>query len=371
MRYSFTKDRLLSTRLVSNPKGEAVVAKDFGAYGEPVDVFTREDLVDNNVNKARYTGHVYDDIAGLYYAKARTYDPTDKRFTSLDPVMDGLNWYEYCRSNPLKYTDPTGNEEIVVSGGHTSGDYKIGEDGKPRPYEEFTNQFIETALHDIGRKVEVQRVLLSATGFSYKPEEITWIVMNYNYTDDEISKFKEAVSQNRVQLKVLNSKEEFIDYINNKNGEVDSRTEDPITSMSFFSHGVPGSLAFSYDSKKRQQSKEYKDLYFNTEDIDKLNSSAFNNTFTRFYSCNTGTEVNKKSFAQEWSNKTGGTSQAVVNNKTSYRNINITPNHLRDIEKGLKSIDRSVRGFSYTGSLNLPVPSGTKGTWTLFYPDKK
>ena len=23
--------------------------------------------------------------------------------------MDGLNWYEYCRSNPLKYTDPTGN----------------------------------------------------------------------------------------------------------------------------------------------------------------------------------------------------------------------------------------------------------------------
>ena len=41
--YSFTKDRLLSTRLVSNPKGEAVVAKDFGAYGEPIDVFTRED----------------------------------------------------------------------------------------------------------------------------------------------------------------------------------------------------------------------------------------------------------------------------------------------------------------------------------------
>ncbi len=71
---------------------------------EPIDVFTKEDLVDNNVNKARYTGHVYDDIAGLYYAKARTYDPTDKRFTSLDSVMDGLNWYEYCRSNLPKKT---------------------------------------------------------------------------------------------------------------------------------------------------------------------------------------------------------------------------------------------------------------------------
>ena len=49
--YSFTKDRLLSTRLVSDPKGEVAVAKDFGAYGEPIDVFTREDLVDNNVIK--------------------------------------------------------------------------------------------------------------------------------------------------------------------------------------------------------------------------------------------------------------------------------------------------------------------------------
>ena len=107
--YSFTKDRLLSTRLVSDPKGEVAVAKDFGAYGEPIDVFTREDVADKNVNKARYTGHVYDDMAGLYYAKARTYDPTDKRFTSLDSVIDGLNWYEYCRSNPLKYTDLTGN----------------------------------------------------------------------------------------------------------------------------------------------------------------------------------------------------------------------------------------------------------------------
>ena len=126
---------------------------------------------------------------------------------------------------------------------------------------------------------------------------------------------------------------------------------------------------------EHQQSKEYKDLYFNTEDIDKLNSSAFNNTFTRFYSCNTGTEVNKKSFAQEWSNKTGGTSQAVVNNKTNYENINIIPDHARYIDKGLKSIDRRVNGFSYTGSLNLPVPSnkadGTKGTWTLFHPEKK
>ena len=30
------------------------------------------------------------------------------RFTSVDPIKDGLNWYAYCYNNPIKYVDPSG-----------------------------------------------------------------------------------------------------------------------------------------------------------------------------------------------------------------------------------------------------------------------
>ena len=45
---------------------------------------------------------------GVYYAKARFYDPVNARMISEDPIKDGLNWYMYVYNNPLKYTDPSG-----------------------------------------------------------------------------------------------------------------------------------------------------------------------------------------------------------------------------------------------------------------------
>ena len=65
-----------------------------------------------------YTGHRYDNISELYYAKARMYSADDKRFTSIDPIKDGLNWYEYCMGNPQRYTDPRGLMHSLCSPGY-------------------------------------------------------------------------------------------------------------------------------------------------------------------------------------------------------------------------------------------------------------
>ena len=66
------------------------------------------DLVQN------YTGHPYDMVLGIYYARARIYDAEGRRFMAVDPVMgdirnpQSLVQYTYCLNNPIKYVDPTG-----------------------------------------------------------------------------------------------------------------------------------------------------------------------------------------------------------------------------------------------------------------------
>jgi hypothetical protein len=47
---------------------------------------------------------------GLYYYRARSYDPEVGRFVGEDPIgfLGGVNFYEYVRDNPAGNTDPLG-----------------------------------------------------------------------------------------------------------------------------------------------------------------------------------------------------------------------------------------------------------------------
>jgi RHS repeat-associated protein len=79
----------------------------------------------------RYTGQRSEmDGIGLYYYKARWYDPALGRFVQADPIVpdpyNPLDWdrYAYVRSNPLKYVDPSGYFcEMVGSNEICSADY--------------------------------------------------------------------------------------------------------------------------------------------------------------------------------------------------------------------------------------------------------
>ena len=73
-----------------------------------------------NDNQPSYHGHVRDEETGLFYMKARFYDPTIGQFISPDPVsfMTGgikhLNRYVYVSNDPLNYYDPDGLAEILL-----------------------------------------------------------------------------------------------------------------------------------------------------------------------------------------------------------------------------------------------------------------
>jgi RHS repeat-associated protein len=58
-----------------------------------------------------FTGREFDDTLGLYYYRARWYDPLLGRFLSQDPIGFAggqTNLYAYVGNSPLMYTDPTG-----------------------------------------------------------------------------------------------------------------------------------------------------------------------------------------------------------------------------------------------------------------------
>jgi RHS repeat-associated protein len=61
-------------------------------------------------NSSEYTARE-NDSTGLYYYRARYYDPVLKRFISEDPIglAGGINTYAYVHGNPLSHTDPSGN----------------------------------------------------------------------------------------------------------------------------------------------------------------------------------------------------------------------------------------------------------------------
>jgi RHS repeat-associated protein len=64
-----------------------------------------------------YTGREWDSEAGLYYYRARYYDPKIGRFISEDPsqIWSWPNLYAYVENNPVNYTDPLGL--LKVKGG--------------------------------------------------------------------------------------------------------------------------------------------------------------------------------------------------------------------------------------------------------------
>jgi RHS repeat-associated protein len=62
-------------------------------------------------NSYTYTGREWDKETGLYYYRARYYDPIEGRFVSKDPIgFDGgdINLFAYVRNNPVRYKDSKG-----------------------------------------------------------------------------------------------------------------------------------------------------------------------------------------------------------------------------------------------------------------------
>ena len=56
-------------------------------------------------NKISYNSKHYDTGTGWYNYGYRDYDSKLGRFTTQDPIRDGMNWYAYCGGDPINLID--------------------------------------------------------------------------------------------------------------------------------------------------------------------------------------------------------------------------------------------------------------------------
>jgi RHS repeat-associated protein len=96
-------DHLNSVRALVGPDGRVQAAFHYSPFGKVVAEFGGADEL-----RYRFTGYEYDKETGLYNASARLYDPSLKRFYSVDPQMQFYSPYLYCGNNPISVVDPTG-----------------------------------------------------------------------------------------------------------------------------------------------------------------------------------------------------------------------------------------------------------------------
>jgi len=104
----YLSDALGSTKALTDSQGVVTDRYSYDAFGQLLS------STGTTVNSYLYTGEQKDDAAGLYYLRARYYDPAVGRFMEADPYQGkpqepaSLHKYAYVQNNPVNRTDPLG-----------------------------------------------------------------------------------------------------------------------------------------------------------------------------------------------------------------------------------------------------------------------
>src|SRR5262249_18602712 len=135
------RDDLGSVRDLVDNSGAAVNHITYDSYGNVI-VQTHPEVK----TRLLFAGRELDAETGLYYYRARNYDPRTGRFISQDTIAraDGLDLFAYAGNDPVNYVDPTGHFSLGVPK-LTIGDFELTWDPKtlfdpPKPTDDMDIQ---------------------------------------------------------------------------------------------------------------------------------------------------------------------------------------------------------------------------------------
>jgi RHS repeat-associated protein len=109
--YYYHFDGLGSVVGLTNASGNTVQVYEYDVYGRVGATDAR------HPNRIMFTGREYDKETGLYYYRARYYNPQIGRFLQTDPIGygAGMNWHSYCGNNPVNWIDAYGYDPIAAA----------------------------------------------------------------------------------------------------------------------------------------------------------------------------------------------------------------------------------------------------------------
>ncbi len=115
----------------------------------------------------RYAGEFYDAETGLYYLRARYYDPYTGRFVSEDSYWGednnplSLNLYTYCENDPIQYIDPSGHFTINAAKmlGGVVGKFVNNALGKA--VEKAVEQQVAATVNKVKKEISLSKTLVS------------------------------------------------------------------------------------------------------------------------------------------------------------------------------------------------------------------
>ncbi len=114
--YTYHRDGVGSITALTDAGQTIVASYRYDAFGNLVG------QTGTVINPYRFAGRELESLSGLYYNRARYYEPATGRFLTPDPLPGILSWpssqnrYPYALNNPVGYTDPTGKALVVVIG---------------------------------------------------------------------------------------------------------------------------------------------------------------------------------------------------------------------------------------------------------------
>lgn len=124
-KYYYLKDILGSITDVADGSGNILQKYEYSSFGKVLSIKNSSDF-DISLNPVlntsyTYTGREHESETGLYYYRARYYDPNTGRFLQQDPDPGKLrspatviNRYIYVQNNPAAYIDPSGRFPWLV-----------------------------------------------------------------------------------------------------------------------------------------------------------------------------------------------------------------------------------------------------------------